>query len=194
MVSPDSRFTRSMQIGLVRHFQIPHRLSAWLDAEGFTRWIDWYDGAHGDATDAARERMRATGPWDACFSSHLPRAEVTAAALHDGAVRTTPLLREVPFAPATDRGVRLPVFLWQAASRAAWLAGHGSQPESRLETQARVGDALDLICHAHPDGRVLVVGHGFLMQMLARELHRRGFRGRVPLRPRGGTVYPFSRD
>jgi broad specificity phosphatase PhoE len=181
-----------MQIGLARHFLVPHRRAELLDADGFGRWVAWYDDAQGEC--GAGGTAAAGHAWDVCYSSDLRRARVTAERLHAGPARGTPLLREVPFGPVLGGRVPLPLMLWQALARLAWLVGHRTQPEGRRATLARAGALLDHLCAEHPDGRVLVVGHGFLMQVLAAELRRRGFRGRVPLRPRGGEVYVFARD
>ncbi|MDF2772798.1 MAG: phosphoglycerate mutase [Geminicoccaceae bacterium] len=177
-----------MRIGLARHFLVAHRRSEPLDADGFSKWIAWYDAAEGEIIDV----RAGTERWDRCYCSDLRRACVTAERLYPGPVERTPLLREVPFAPIFRGKLRLPLYLWQSMARAGWLMGV-TQPEGRRHTIARVSEFLDHVCTKHDGDNVLVVGHGFLMQMLARDLRRRGFRGRVPIRPRGGTIYVFEK-
>lgn len=177
-----------MRIGLARHFLVPHKLSDRVDAEGFTNWIAWYDESEGEIADVPA----GTETWDRCYCSDLRRACATAEHLYSGPIERTPLLREVPFAPTFGGKLRLPLYLWQTMARTGWLLGV-TQPEDRRRTIARTSEFLDQVCTRHDGDNVLVVGHGFLMQMLARDLRRRGFRGRVPVRPRGGTIYVFEK-
>ena len=177
-----------MKVFLARHYLIPHAKGAWLDAQRFAEWSRWYDAAAG--TVPASRQGGAT--YTACWSSDLHRAMVTASSLHAGEVVSTPMLREVPFAPVWKRGV-LPLMVWQGLARAAWWMGHRSQPEPRAATRARAAAFVDELLAGSAD-QVLVVAHGFMMHVLAGELRRRGFRGRLPLRPRGGVPYPFERD
>lgn len=180
-----------MLIGLARHFPVAHARGVVLDADGFARWAEWYDAATGIAH--APGAAAAAVAWRACYCSDLPRARHTAATIHRGEAAHTASLREVPFAPVVRTRLRLPLLLWQALSRVAWALDHASQHEGRRATRRRVASFVDELVAAHADEAVLVVGHGFLMQLLAAELRCRGFRGRVPLRPRGGEVYLFER-
>lgn len=178
-----------MRVGLARHFLIPHRLSEAVDSEGFTKWIAWYDDVAASALAAAS----SNGSWDLCYSSDLRRAHETATAIYEGPVERTEILREVPFGPAFRSNAKIPLYIWQTLARIGWYLGHTAQPESRANTRKRVAEFLDMVCARHPEQSVLVVSHGFLMQLLARELRRRGFRGSVPMRPRGGETYVFER-
>jgi broad specificity phosphatase PhoE len=131
--------------------------------------------------------------WQSCRSSDLPRALFTARMLFQGPIEPTPALREVPFAPVTSSPVKLPLIGWQMLSRAGWFFDHASQPEGRTQTRARVRSFLADLARTQGEGRVLLVTHGFLMQMLQAELHRSGFKGRLPWRPRFARVYVFER-
>jgi broad specificity phosphatase PhoE len=177
-----------LRIGLARHFQIPHRKRAFLDADGYREWIRWYDGSHGPQTLVPDSGV----DWRRCYSSDLVRARITAEILFTGPIEITPLLREVPFAPLFRSRVPLPLFLWETLSRAGWLWEHASQPETRLATRMRAAGFLDHVLRSHPGEDVLIVSHGFLMQCLQGELLRAGFRGRVPIHPKGGHVHVFE--
>lgn len=181
-----------MKIGLARHYLIPHDRTAILDAAGFAAWCGWYDEA------SAPIRPADTGhAWDLCWTSDLPRASRTAASLYRAEPCETPLLREVPFGAVSSRG-RLPLLAWQALARIAWWRGHASQPETRDDTRVRAVRVIESVLAderlAHlPDARVLIVAHGLILHVLATELRRRGFRGRLPLRPAGGVAYELER-
>jgi broad specificity phosphatase PhoE len=178
-----------MQVGLARHFQIPHNRFLMVNGPGFDSWAHWYD------TTEVRSRPvpRAGQGWDKCYCSDLPRAVFTANYLFQGEIERTPLLREVPFSSFLPRRARLPLFLWQSTSRVGWYLNHKSQSEKRRQTLERIAEFTSLLRARHTEGhRVLIVSHGFYMQFLKLELLRAGFRGRVPIRPPGGIIYPFE--
>ena len=177
-----------MKLGLARHFQVPHNQLQLLNREGFNAWTRWYDGQNAEAPKAGNE----FGTWDVCYCSDLPRALATAKMLFRGSIRNTSELREVPFGPFFPGRVIMPLLVWQAWSRLGWLLGHGSQPETRTETHSRVAAFLRRIRIENSGKNVLLVSHGFLMQILGSELRKTGFRGKIPLRPHWGRVYTFE--
>lgn len=178
-----------MKLGLARHFQIPHDRFQLVDGNGFMDWARWYD-----TTEVkSREVPLAGEGWDACYCSDLPRTQFTARYLYRGAIETTELLREVPFSGFLPRKAKLPLLLWQGTSRLGWWLNHRAQSEKRIQTEERIAAFLRLLRERHKPGqRILVVTHGFYMQFLVRALARDGFRGRVPVRPHGGIIYPVE--
>lgn len=178
-----------MRLGLARHFQIPHDRFQWMDGAGFMDWARWYD-----TTEVkSREVPLAGDQWDFCYCSDLPRAHFTARYLFRGAIETTPLLREVPFSGFLPRRAKLPLFLWQSTSRVGWWLNHASQSENRRQTLERIAAFVRQLQERHTRGqRILIVSHGWYMQYFEKELNRAGFRGKVPMRPRGGIIYPFE--
>ncbi len=175
-------------LGLMRHFRVPHRKNQWMDSRGFAEWSLWYDRF--DVTIPSG--LSPLREWDVCFSSDLPRANKTAHAYFMGEVERWPSLREVPFAPLFKTKRLLPLVGWQVMSRMGWKWAHPSQEESRKQTLQRIELLLDELEAKHSDKKVLLVTHGFLMQFMQRSLRRRGYLGRVPLRPIWGQVYSFQ--
>lgn len=178
-----------MRLGLARHFRIPHDRFQWVDGAGFLDWARWYD-----TTDVKAGSVPTAGDaWDKCYCSDLPRALFTARYLFRGEIETTPLLREVPFSGFLPRKAKLPLLVWQGTSRLGWWLNHASQSENRLQTLERIGRFMAELRERHREGeRILIVTHGFYMQFFEKELNRAGYRGRVPIRPRGGIIYPFE--
>jgi broad specificity phosphatase PhoE len=177
-----------MRLGLVRHFQIPHSRFQLVNGPGFDSWAHWYD-----TTEVhARAVPAAGGDWDLCLSSDLPRAEFTANTIFKGRIETTPLLREVPFTAFMPRGLYLPLLVWQATSRMGWYLKHAAQRETRTQTQVRITEFVRWLRQDHADRNVLIVSHGFFMQFLQKALQAEGFKGKVPIRPHGGTIYLFE--
>jgi len=178
-----------MRLGLARHFRIPHDRFQMLNGDGFMDWARWYD-----TTEVTPRPVPLAGDgWDACYSSDLPRARFTAGYLYRGNVEVTPLLREVPFSGFLPRRAKLPLFMWQGTSRVGWWLNHRSQSENRRQTLERISAFTRLLKERHARGQnILIVTHGFYMQYFEKELQRAGFRGKVPMRPHGGIIYPFE--
>ncbi|MDB5050816.1 MAG: putative phosphoglycerate mutase family protein [Fibrobacteres bacterium] len=177
-----------MKLGIVRHFQIPHDRMQMVDGPGFDEWAVWYD-----TTEVHAKEVPAAGQeWDHCLCSDLPRAMFTAKTIFKGNIEVTPLLREVPFTSFLPRRLTLPLLLWQATSRLGWYLDHASQRENRTQTKRRIAEFVAKLKADHRDRNVLIVTHGFFMQWLEKELVLAGFRGKVPTRPLGGTIYLFQ--
>ena len=178
-----------MRLGLVRHFQIPHHRFQWVDGTGFDSWAEWYD-----TTDVSPRQVPAAGEdWHHCLCSDLPRAQFTAKTIFQGIIEPTPLLREVPFTGFMPRALTLPLVVWQATSRMGWYLNHGAQKENRRQTQERISAFVARLTSEFRERNILIVSHGFFMQFLENELLRAGFRGKVPMRPHGGIIYPFEK-
>ncbi|MEO7423559.1 MAG: histidine phosphatase family protein [Fibrobacteria bacterium] len=177
-----------MKLGIVRHFQIPHDRMQMLDGAGFDAWAEWYDttDVHAKAVPAAGEE------WNHCLCSDLPRAMFTAKTIFKGPIEVTPSLREVPFTSFLPRRMKFPLLMWQATSRVGWWLDHASQRETRSQTKRRISAFVAGLLADHAGKNVLIVTHGFLMQWLEKELTAAGFKGKVPTRPLGGTIYRFQ--
>ncbi len=177
-----------MKLGIVRHFQIPHNRMQIVDGTGFDAWAEWYD-----TTQVHARQVPAAGPeWGYCLCSDLPRAQFTAGTIFHGSIEVTPLLREVPFTAFLPRRMKLPLLIWQATSRVGWWLNRPSQRENRAQTKIRIAAFVAKLMAEHRDENVLIVTHGFLMQWLEKELVAAGFKGKVPTRPLGGTIYLFK--
>jgi broad specificity phosphatase PhoE len=75
--------------------------------------------------------------------------------------------------------------MWLAAFRLIWLAGLSTSPESLSQAKTRARRAAQRLLElAQIEGRVLVIGHGIMNQLIANELRRRGWHG--PKRPARG--------
>lgn len=178
-----------MQIGVARHFQIPHSKWKWMNSQEFKNWIQWYDSSEGTPT----ETNNINHSWDYCYASTLARAEHTAKTLYKGKIEKLSELIEVPFAPIFSTSMPLPLFLWQTLSRIAWYLKFSSQPENRSQTQFRIKKFLDEYLNKNSSQKILMVTHGYYMQYLNHELSARGYQGKIPTLPKGGVVYLFEK-
>jgi broad specificity phosphatase PhoE len=82
--------------------------------------------------------------------------------------------------------------MWQATSRMGWYVNHAAQRENRRQTRERISAFVGRLQRDFAGRNVLIVTHGFFMQYLEKELRLAGFKGAVPMRPIGGTIYLFE--
>ncbi len=177
-----------MRIGLIRHFPVKHGFpEGWRTSAELGVWQEAYDRSEVlvGAADLGE------GGWKQCLASDLPRAQATAAAVFEGRVELTPLLREARFEPVGTGGLRLPIWAWRIVLQISWTAGHSSQRACRDDFRRRVQAAADRIESAPTD--LLVVSHAGMMASLSAELRRRGFDGPGLRLARHATVYTYRR-
>lgn len=178
-----------MRVGLVRHLPVELALPrGWRTSGELEAWQRSYNLS---PTLPVPTDLGPTA-WTKCLCSDLPRAVTTAKAAYSGPIETTPLLREVEFAPFRTGGLRLPVIVWGWLLRLAWMTGHPSQRACRDDFRRRVNAVADLL--AQQSGDVLVVSHAGLMAYLSAELRRRGFTGpKLRIAPHA-TLFVYERS
>jgi broad specificity phosphatase PhoE len=171
-----------MRLLLIRHGRSAHAHAGALDRAGMERWLADYDAAgivDGDAPPAAlaAEVARAA----VVAASDLPRALASAARLAPGReVEVTPLVREVALPVPGWLPGRAPLTAWALAIHASWVAGLLRRRAESPAVAARVREAAawcDARCAAAGPGEtVVVVTHGVVRRLLARELLAAGWR------------------
>jgi len=177
-----------MKIGLIRHFKVkrgyPNKL---VTKDELLKWVEEYD-----ASDVLENDIDLCNvDWKRCYSSDLPRAEVTAKKAFEGNVFFLPELREIKLSPFFQRNIKLPLVLHILIIRIAWLFNHKSQQEKKSDVMKRINETLDKILLNEED--VLIVGHGGIMMFMRKELLKRGFTGEKFKRPENGKIYLFEK-
>jgi broad specificity phosphatase PhoE len=138
----------------------------------------------GTAATAPPPQVSALAASCSCImSSNLPRAIESAQLIgRSQPIQIDAELREAALPERIDLSMRLPVAAWTALARIVWWLNWASADESRSDARARaslVADRLSAAAHIHKG--VLAVGHGIFNRLIARELKRRGWRGRTIL-------------
>lgn len=178
-----------MRIGLLRHFPVAEDMPrGWLTASDLHDWRGRYDSAPARVGPFDLGAHR----WQACISSDLPRAVITAAAVFGEPFERTALLREPQFEQFATGRLRLPFAAWKWLLRLSWLSGHPSQRACRDQFRRRVKSMADRL--ASMDQDVLVVSHAGMMAYLGAELTRRGFAGPSFHVARHARAYVFERS
>lgn len=105
--------------------------------------------------------------------SSLPRAVQSAEALGAKDLTIDAVFEEASISvPALP--IRASTVTWATLGRLHWCLG-GDSEESLLLCRRRVNEAANRLTEAATMGNTLLVGHGWLNGMIARELARRGF-------------------
>lgn len=177
-----------MKIGLIRHFKVDIRSQNFLNPSGFDESMRNYDKA-----EIIPKRVDLKNiEWQRCFSSTLPRAKETAAAIFDGEILFTDMLVEVPMRSFWNTDIKIPSFIWHIGARIAWKKNHPSQIETYSATQIRVNEFMGKFIRNN-DKNTLIVTHGFFMRQLYKALIKEGFEGKIDEVPKNGIVYVLSR-
>lgn len=164
-----------MQITLMRHGRPVLAASGWLAPCEMAHWIAAYDqaGVHVDAIPA--DSLAAASTAAIVFASTLPRAQASARALGHAAPRVDALFREAALPFPLWRIARLPPFAWAALLRLAWLCGYARGADALAIVEQRARAASAQLIAAAADGPVLLVGHGIMHRLIARELRAAGW-------------------
>ncbi len=171
-----------MQIILARHGQPELQLDSWLRPMTLQEWLRHYDEAGvapGAVPAATRTLARNAG---VLVCSTLRRCQESAQRLAPG----RPLLGEALFREAEPPwpawlDTKLPPLAWAAMFRLARFPGP-ARPRPGTAERARQA-TLRLVALAAAHGSVMLVGHGLMSQLIARELRAQGWRGaRQPAR------------
>lgn len=178
-------------ITLIRHGPPAVSLRQKVSGHQFRAFVERYD--------AARILRRSLPPLvaaqiveaaDVVFASSRPRAVHTAELLGATALtRIDPQFREIEFPVDFPQYFRFSALMWSALALGLWRLGYTSRSESLVQSKARAKTATDLLEQQLPDVEqqlpdvrsVVLVAHGGINRLIAKELRRRGWRGpRLP--------------
>lgn len=177
-----------MNIGLVRHFRVDCNTKTFMTSSDFNEWVEQYDNS-----DTIENKIELGDiKWDKCFSSDLSRAVKTAKSIFSGEIIKTDLLREVLIAPIFKTNMKLPYIFWCVAGRVAWYFNQKCQIETKEVTKKRIKEFLYNI-EDESNANILIVCHGFFINVLQKELKKQGFSGKTIKRPQNGTLYLYKK-
>lgn len=175
------------EIVLVRHGPPACPKPRFCRAEAFNAWVQAYHHAplEPDAEPPAG-LVEALADSRIILCSPLTRAIGSAGRLFPGrSFEVDDALREAEVPNLRLAGLRLPVDLWLVLARLAWLGGAHQGCESLGEARQRAASAARrLMVRAAEDGKIAVIGHGWLHRMIGRTLGQAGWS-----RTSGGSGY-----
>ena len=167
-----------LKIILIRHGKPAIETAPRTGHRDFSSYIDAYEDAGLDPTDAPPEELRdLVGELAVVFTSGKKRAEQSAKALApDAELIVDPLFVESPLASPRIPLLKMKVTKWAVISRLMWYAGFSPRIENYRRSKRRAKQAAEiLIKRAQKDGGTALVAHGYFNYLIGIELRRRGF-------------------
>ncbi|PLT28249.1 histidine phosphatase family protein [Peribacillus deserti] len=172
-----------MKITLVRHGK-----SMWLENKPmlykeFRNWVEQYD--HNGVLQAdffPLETIEKIAAAHVVLTSTLKRSRHSAAFLNpavkpmsDSLFRET----ELPVPLKSVFRLKLNPSIWAVVFRCLWFAGYSDRCESLADAKTRASEAAAiLIRYSEQHGSIVLVGHGFFNMLIAKELLKRGWKGK----------------
>ncbi|MEE3661756.1 histidine phosphatase family protein [Brenneria sp. g21c3] len=164
-----------MEIILMRHGKPSLGVSRKVSPYEMISWIERYNQAEiGDDSppDAGRElAARATR----IVASSSPRALASLQALGYRPDVIDALFCEAELPVTHWRWPRLSPFYWGFIFRLAWLCGYRRHVESKHQARQRAYLAANQLIALAESGSVLLLGHGMMNHLIAKQLQRQGW-------------------
>ncbi|MEM8805288.1 MAG: histidine phosphatase family protein [Cyanobacteria bacterium P01_G01_bin.38] len=181
-------------ITLIRHGPPAVSLRTCIRGSEFRQFVARYEAAkinrHAAPPQSVKQVMQSA---QLVFASHRPRALHTAELLEAPLTPIVdPRFREIEFPLDFPGYVRLSAMIWTALAVILWRLGYSPncEPLGLARQRARTMAEL-LISKAENTGPVVLVAHGGINRLIAKELRRLGWQGpRMPCsRHWGCTTY-----
>lgn len=174
-----------MEITLLRHGKPALEFPRRIRAKHIPSWIEAYNHA-GICLDhpPPASAIALTQQCNKIICSNLNRSIESARTLADSdidatdVVHTEALYREADLPLAIIPLLKLKPQWWVAIYRALWYLGYSRQAESFKDACQRARTACASLCSlSQRHGHVMLVGHGMMNHLIAKELLRSGWSG-----------------
>jgi broad specificity phosphatase PhoE len=172
-----------MEISLIRHGKSRLTENEKVTCLDFKKWVEKYD-YNGVFEESAypSETIEKVENAKIVITSDLKRA-IQSAKLLNPEVKTIPdpLFREteLPTQSMKVMDIKLRPSIWAIIMRLLWFCGYSNDCESLSNAKLRAKKtSQQLINYAEEYKSVVLVGHGFFNMLIAKELQRRGWKGK----------------
>ncbi|WP_147377318.1 histidine phosphatase family protein [Mangrovibacterium diazotrophicum] len=177
VVVPAWAQSRKLDIYLVRHAKVNIDRPTVMGSKKAAELVKAYNSAPIYDFDPAPVRGLIEAEHPKVVTSALPRAIDTACRLFpDDSITGYSVFNEYQLGIVRIPLIPMPYPVWTGFSRLMWLVHLNSEAESRPETKARLQAATNLLEElARQNSTVVLVGHGYLISEMRRELAKRGW-------------------
>ena len=166
-----------MEIILLRHGKPKIELSGKISPVDFKQLVTVY--AESDIQDNPPEHLKEQFTSHYVVCSHLQRSLHSAKKLGCEEIHLSDQLfaeTDIPFYEQIN--IKLPVIAWLVLFRIMWLFGFNKNGESFTQAKIRAENAaLKLIALAEENEKVVLVGHGVMNRLIARQLRLNNWQG-----------------
>ncbi|MEH7115248.1 histidine phosphatase family protein [Neobacillus niacini] len=172
-----------MEISLIRHGKSLVTENNSMTVKEFKKWVEKYDnsGVFEESLypSDTKEKILAA---KIVITSDLTRAIESAKLLNPKVnIINDPLFREVELPTFSLKliDVKLRPSVWAVILRSLWFIGVSTECESLIVAKLRAKEASQqLIDYACKYQSVILVGHGFFNMLIAKELEKKGWKGK----------------
>ncbi|MFA9557609.1 histidine phosphatase family protein [Evansella sp. AB-rgal1] len=172
-----------MEISLIRHGKSQLTDNDRITCLEFREWVEKYNsnGVFKESTFPSETLERITTA-KIVITSDLKRSVESAKILNPkGKTIPDPLFREIEIPTRSTKlfNVKLRPSIWGVLLRLLWFTGYSNECESLSDAKLRANKASQqLINFADKYKSVVLVGHGFFNMLIAKELQKKGWKGK----------------
>ncbi|PWD61864.1 histidine phosphatase family protein [Pectobacterium parmentieri] len=161
-----------MEIILMRHGKPTYIGNPKVNCDEMADWVAQYNLSDTGSDMPPESRKSMASKASLIISSPLPRALSSLSALGCEPDIIDDVFREADLPLIRIHGVKLPPTYWAVFFRVMWLCGMSNRAESLGMAKKRAFKAAELLVnHAKKSNRpVLLMGHGVMNRLIAREL------------------------
>ena len=166
-----------MKIILMRHGKLLLTQTRWIAPVEMERWIEHYNLSEVEVDGMPVTSLKLANSAACIVASTASRALSSVQALGHTASVADAVFCEAPLPFALWRFPRQPPFIWAAIFRLLWFFGYSRGSESIQVTKTRAKAATQKLISLAENGSVLLVGHGIMNHLIAKELIALGWAG-----------------
>lgn len=166
-----------MTIILMRHGKSVLRQSGWITPAEMASWIEHYNLSEVETDDTPIASLQLANSAVCIVASTAQRALSSVQALNHTVSITDSVFCEAQLPFALWRFPRLPPSMWVVFFRLLWLFGYSRGADSIRVTKIRAKSAAHKLIALAENGTVLLVGHGIMNHLIAKELNALGWAG-----------------
>ncbi|MBV6288372.1 histidine phosphatase family protein [Pseudomonas aegrilactucae] len=163
------------EIILMRHGQPDLVMAGKLSALDMKRWIEQYDLSEIIDQPAPEVSVALAATARVIVSSTAPRALTSVRALGLQPVLVDAMFCEAQLPHGRWTLPRLSPFTWAFILRVLWLCGFSGKVESARTAKMRANAAAQRLQSLADEGPVLLLGHGIMNRMIAKQLEAAGW-------------------
>jgi broad specificity phosphatase PhoE len=166
-----------MEIILMRHGKPLLTQTGWIAPVEMERWIEHYNLSEVEAEGMPITSLKLANSAAYIVASTASRALSSVQALGHTATAVDAAFCEAQLPFALWRFPRLSPFVWVAFFRLLWFFGYSRGSDSIQVTKTRAKAAAQKLISLAEKGPVLLVGHGIMNRLIAKELVALGWGG-----------------
>ena len=169
-----------MTISFMRHGKPMLAGNGWVTPAQMAQWIESYNLSEVGPQDIPTKSQLVMRSAEIVATSTASRAMSSARVLGRTPDVIDPLFCEAELPFALINFPRLPPNVWAAIFRISWFLGYARSAESMRRTTIRAKAAANKLVALTEQGSVLLIGHGIMNRLIAKELSAMGWHGEKP--------------